>query len=129
MKQSACRLAAQDAAGNSLSLLAVPEHRATRADGSSKKHSQWTLFNVMNTNSEVRIIGKDDLDIEKIRAEINHMLFDARRHDDEREKLRAETTRIQSEAKWHPLVAGAGIFAAGAGFLAALIGIVKLFMK
>jgi len=54
----------------------------------------------MNNNPEIRIIGKDELDIEKIRAEITNLLDSSR--------------KMQVEAKWHPIWVGAAIFAAGA---------------
>lgn len=42
-------------------------------------------------------------DLEKIRAEIG--------------KLMAETSKINAEARWHPFVATAGLFAAALEFL------------
>ncbi|MDR2614688.1 MAG: hypothetical protein LBC91_05130 [Candidatus Accumulibacter sp.] len=39
-------------------------------------------------------------------------------------KIQAETTKIQTEIKWYPFIAGAG---AGAALLAAAIGLIKLF--
>jgi len=65
-------------------------------------------------NSEVRIIGKDDLDIEKIRAEINHIV--------------AETHKVTTETKWHSFYRVAIVWASAFGAAAAAITLVKLFL-
>jgi len=56
----------------------------------------------MNAHAQhnVRIIDKDDLDIERIRAEITSLLESSR--------------KMRVERQWHPIWVGAAIFAAGA---------------
>jgi len=39
--------------------------------------------------------------------------------------LMAETRKMQTETRWHPLFIVAGAFAAGAGFLAAVVAAMK----
>jgi len=74
------------------------------------------------TNTGIRIIGKDDLDIERIRAETTNLQEEIRRKEDEREKLRAEASKMWTEARWYPVWVGAAIFAAGAA-------VAKLFLQ
>ena len=55
----------------------------------------------MSPKPEARTMTPDEL--EKVRAEIG--------------KLMGETAKINSEARWYPFVATAGLFAAAVGFV------------
>jgi len=72
-------------------------------------------------NQEVRVIGKDELDIEKIRAEITSLMESSR-------KMQAETVKIQTETKWHVFYRVALMWGSAFAALAAVITLVKLFL-
>jgi len=62
-------------------------------------------------NTEVRIIGKDDLDIEKIRVEINRIV--------------AETHKLNAETRWHAFYKVAMWWGSAFAAAIALITLVK----
>jgi len=72
-------------------------------------------------NKEVRIIGKDDLDIEKIRAEITSLLESSH-------KMQAETLKINAETKWHSFYRVAIVWASAFAAAAAMITLAKAFL-
>jgi hypothetical protein len=68
----------------------------------------------MDTTMEMK---KFETDLEQTRAVIAKLL-------NETMKIQAETTKIQTEVKWYPFIAGAG---AGAALLASAFGLIKFF--
>jgi len=67
----------------------------------------------MSTNSQNHTL--DGLGIEKIRAEITNLIDDS--------------LKKRTEARWHPLVVGAGLFSAGGVFVGAIVGSILALLK
>ena len=59
-----------------------------------------------------------ELEMDKVRAEIQKLFDDAA-------KSRAEAQKIITETRWYPFF---GLFAAGAAFMGALVAVIKVFM-
>ena len=62
-----------------------------------------------------------ELEMDKVRAEIQKLFDDAAKSRAESEKIRAEMAKIMTENRWYPVAIGAGLFGAIAAF-------VKLFL-
>jgi len=73
--------------------------------------------------------SRDQIDIEKIRAEIMNLMEDSWKKAEERAKMQDEREKLRIETKWHPLWVVAAIFGAGAALATALatalVGILK----
>jgi len=70
----------------------------------------------MNTITE-----REYAELKKMMVETDSIIARMRKMNDEREKLRAETTKIEAEIKWYPAVVGAAILGAG-------VALAKLFL-
>lgn len=64
---------------------------------------------------------REELEIEKIRAEINRMISESNKIASEINKMAAETAKINSENRYYPIIVTAG--ATGA-----IIALTKLFL-
>jgi uncharacterized membrane protein YjjP (DUF1212 family) len=65
-----------------------------------------------------------ELEMDKVRAEIQKLFDDAARSRAEAQKIFAETQKIGVETRWYPYF---GLFAAGAAFMGALVAVLKIF--
>lgn len=69
----------------------------------------------MNTRNPPKAEAMKAAELEQIHATISKAIAES-------DKLRAETAKINAEARWYPVVAVAGIFAAAFGLLKLLHG-------
>ena len=66
-----------------------------------------------------------ELYLEKVRAEINHLLAQIARSSVETDKMRAETEKVYKELKWYEIVI---IVSVTVSVTLAIVAIVKLFL-
>jgi len=75
------------------------------------------------------VTDREYAELRKMMVETDAMIVQMRKMNDEREKLRAETDKIQIEAQTFKLRHAIASFAASVVFLAAVVGLVKLFLR
>jgi len=81
----------------------------------------------MNTET-YNNMDREQVEMGRTFAEMMNLIEDTRKKEDEREKLRAETMKIQVEAQTLKLRHVVAAFVAAIVFVAAVVGLVKAFL-